>query len=215
MLGSDDSSPRILLTDDHAVVRAGLRQLLGEAFPSAGFSEAASGAELARLLAAGRYDLLILDITLPDRSGLDLLKEVKATYPRLPVLVLSAHPEEAYAVRVLRAGAVGYLTKDRTPAELTGAVARILDGGRYISASLAERLAAMLAHDDRPVLERLSDREYQVLCRFGAGRTVGEIGDELGLSVKTVSTYRVRLLAKLGLGTTAELARFAIEHELA
>lgn len=213
-MGSADGSPRILLTDDHAVVRTGLRQILAMEFPGAAFSEAGTGAELARLLAAGAYDLLILDITLPDRNGLDLLKEVKATYPRLPVLVLSGHPEEAYAVRALRAGAAGYLNKETAPTELQGAVRKIFDGGRYITMSLAERLAAMLDHDDRPIHERLSDREYQVLCRLGAGRTVSEIGEELGLSVKTVSTYRARLQEKLGLTTTAEMTRFAIENKL-
>jgi DNA-binding NarL/FixJ family response regulator len=209
-----DASPRVLITDDHAVVRHGIRQILAEEFGSADFGEAGSGAELARRLAADAWDVLILDISLPDRNGLDLLKDVRQTYPRLPVLMVSVHPEEAYAVRALKAGAAGYLTKDAAPQELVVAVRKILAGGRYVTSSLAERLAAMLDHDDRPVHERLSDREYQVLCRIGAGRTISEIGEELKLSVKTVSTYRARLLEKLGLSTTAELTRFAIENRL-
>jgi two-component system invasion response regulator UvrY len=211
---SVDASPRILITDDHAVVRHGIRQILADQLGGAGFGEAGSGAELARKLASEPWDVLILDISLPDKNGLDLLKEVRVTYPRLPVLMVSVHPEEAYAVRALKAGAAGYLTKDAAPAELVVAVRRILAGGRYVTSSLAERLAAMLDQDDRPIAERLSDREYQVLCRIGAGRTISEIGEELRLSVKTVSTYRARLLEKLALSTTAELTRFAIENHL-
>ncbi len=211
---SVDASPRILITDDHAIVRHGIRQILNDEVGGAGFGEAGSGAELARKLASEPWDLLILDISLPDKNGLDLLKEVRVTYPRLPVLMVSVHPEEAYAVRALKAGAAGYLTKDAAPAELVIAVRKILGGGRYVTSSLAERLAAMLDHDDRPIAERLSDREYQVLCRIGAGRTISEIGEELRLSVKTVSTYRARLLEKLALSTTAELTRFAIENRL-
>lgn len=209
-----DGSPRILLTDDHAVVRAGVRQILADALPGAGFAEARTGAELARILAADTFDLLVLDLSLPDVSGLDVLKDVRLTYPRLPVLILTMQPEEAYAIRVLKAGAAGYLTKEAAGDELVVAVRKILAGGRYVTLSLAERLAALVQHDDRPIQERLSDREYQVLCLIGAGRSIAEIGDELRLSAKTVSTYRARLLEKLELTTTAELTRFAIEHKL-
>lgn len=208
---------RILLADDHAIVRAGVRQILSDELAPVDIGEAAGEAELARLLAASPWDILVLDISFPGKSGLDLLKDVHATYPALPVLMLSMHPEEQYAVRALRAGASGYVTKDAAPAELAAAIRKVAAGGRYLSSTFAERLATTIARGDDgdvPAHQRLSDREYQVLVKLGAGKTVGAIAAELELSVKTVSTYRARLLEKLGMTTTAELTRYAIEHGL-
>jgi len=206
---------RILLADDHAIVRAGLRQILGELLGRPEIGEAESSTELARQLAHARWDVLVLDLSMPG-GGLELLKEVRMTYPALPVLVLSMHPEEQYAVRALRAGASGYVSKDAEPEVLAGAIRKVAGGGRYISETVAEQLA-MAASGAMPAasqLEQLSDRELSVLARLGAGKTVGEIADDLGLSVKTVSTYRARLLQKLGLQTSADLTRYAIEHKI-
>ena len=206
---------RILLADDHAIVRAGLRQILGELLGPSEIGEAESSTELARQLAHARWDILVLDLSMPG-GGLELLKEVRGTYPALPVLMLSMHPEEQYAVRALRAGASGYVTKDAEPEVLAGAIRKVAGGGRYVSETVAEQLAmaATGGAPAEPQLEQLSDRELSVLARLGAGKTIGEIADELGLSVKTVSTYRARLLQKLGLQTSADLTRYAIEHKI-
>jgi two-component system, NarL family, invasion response regulator UvrY len=207
---------RILIVDDHAVVRRGLREILSED-PNTVLvaGEAADCDQALAQLQASPWDAVLLDISLPGRGGLDVLQEIKTRHPSLPVLVLSVHPEEQYAVRVLRAGAAGYLNKDAAPTDLASAVKKITSGGRYVTPSLAERLAAQVAApDQRPPHEQLSDREFEVLRRIASGRTVSEIAEDLHLSVKTVSTYRTRILAKMGMRTNAELTHYAIKNAL-
>ena len=207
---------RILIVDDHAIVRRGLKEILSED-PNAVLvaGEAGDVDQALKELAASPWDAVLLDLSLPGRGGLELLGEVKTRYPNLPVLVLSVHPEEQYAVRVLKAGAAGYLNKDTAPTELMGAVHKITSGSRYITASLAERLAAQVAAPEAGAPhEQLSDREFDVLRRIASGKTVGEIAEELDLSVKTVSTYRTRILAKMGMHTNAELTHYAIKNGL-
>ncbi len=207
---------KVLIADDHAVVRKGLRQIVADALPLFEIDEAADGEEVLACLSKKACDCLVLDISMPGRSGLDILHELRSLYPHLPVLILSMHPEEQYAMRVLKAGAAGYLVKDSAPDELVAAIHRVVDGGRYISANLAEQLAFGLASDaDQPAHHTLSDREYSVFVKIGAGMTVGEIADELGLSVKTVSTYRTRILEKMRLKGNAEIIRYAVDHSLA
>ena len=206
---------RILIADDHAVFRRGLRETLREAFAKATFGEANTAEETLEFVRRSAWDVLILDISMPGKSGLDILEEVKRLRPRLPVLFLSMHPEEQYARRALKAGAAGYLTKESVPEELKAAVRKVVAGGRYVSVSLAERLAYDLRRGaDAPAHELLSDREFQVLRMIGAGKTVKDIADELSLSVKTVSTYRSRILEKTGMRTTAELIRYALQEQL-
>jgi two-component system, NarL family, invasion response regulator UvrY len=207
---------RILIADDHAVVRRGLQQILADEFPKAAFGEATNGTEVLDQISKGKWDLLLMDVTMPGRSGPEILKEVKRLRPGLPVLVLSIHPEDQFAVRVLKAGAAGYMTKEAAPEELAGAVKKALAGGRYVSAFLAEKLATGLAAETAShPHEALSDREFQVLRMTGAGKTVKQIASELCLSVKTVSTYRVRILEKMQMKNSAELTRYAIENHLA
>lgn len=203
---------RFLLVDDHSVVRKGLRRLLSEEFPGSEFGEAASGSEGLDLASQKEWDVAILDLSMPGRGGLDALKDIRAVRPLLPILVVSMHAEEQYAFRAFRAGASGYLNKSEDPSVFFEAVRRVLAGGRYVSASLAERLAAELSADETP---KLSDREFQVLRMLAAGKTVKQIGLELSLSEKTISTYRVRLLEKLKLANTAELVRYALLNGLA
>jgi DNA-binding NarL/FixJ family response regulator len=206
---------RILLVDDHTVVRRGLRQILEGEYPRAVFGEADNARTALALVAAQQWDIVILDITMPGRSGLDALKDIKQVKPKLPVLILSMHPEDQYAPRVLRAGAAGYLTKDAVVEELVKAVQRITGGGRYVSARFAEWLAGSLqAPTSGERHANLSDREFQVLTLLAGGKTVKEAAAELSLSIKTVSTYRARLLEKLQLRTTAELMRYAVQHRL-
>jgi DNA-binding NarL/FixJ family response regulator len=206
---------RILIADDHAVVREGLMHILAREWPDAEFGEAASTSEVMQLLRLKTLDVVILDINMPERNGLEVLLDIKHEYPKLPVLILTIHPEEQYAMRAIKVGAAGYLTKDSAGAELIRALHRILAGGRYVSATLAERLAGALAGDsDRPRHELLSDREFTVLCGIASGKTVTEIAAQLSLSVKTVSSYRARLLQKMGMKTNAELTRYAMRNRL-
>ena len=206
---------RILLADDHAIVRQGLKQVLAEEFSQAHIGEASSGQETILAIQDQAWDVLILDIHFPDKNGLDILKEVKGIQPNLPVVVLSLYPEEQYGIRILKAGGAGYLTKEMAPSELVSAIKKVLDGGRYVSSSLAEQLAANLApHGQGPLYHTLSDRELEVLRHLGAGNTVTDISEILSLSVKTISTYRARLLEKLGLHSTADLIRYAIDNQL-
>ena len=206
---------RILVADDHAVVRQGVRGILMEEFGPVTFGEARNGEELMEAIRKQEWDMLILDITMPGKSGLDALKEIRPLRPRLPVLVLSMHPEDQFAVRVLKAGAAGYMTKERAPEELIGAIKKVLAGGKYVSSTLAERLAFNLDEEtEKAPHEMLSDREYEVLCMIASGKTVGEIADILYLSVKTVSTYRARILEKMNLRTNAELTHYAIKNHL-
>jgi two-component system, NarL family, invasion response regulator UvrY len=206
---------RVLIADDHAVFRRGLKETIAEAFPKVTFGEAKTGQETVSLVRRQDWEIVILDISMPGLSGLDILDDVRRLRPKLPVLFLSMHPEEQYARRALKSGAAGYLTKDSIPEELKDAVRRILAGGRYVSATLAEKLAFDLRGGaDTPVHELLSSREFQVLRMIASGKTVKQIADEISLSVKTVSTYRARILEKAGMKTTAELIRYAIQAQL-
>ena len=206
---------KILLTDDHAVVRHGLKQILADEFKRATFGEARNAQEALDLVWKENWDVVVLDITMPGRSGLEVLREIKKTRPKLPVLVLSMHPENQFAVRVLKGGASGYMTKESAAEELVGAIKKVLTGGRYVSKSLAEKLASYLASDSqKPPQELLSDREFQVLRLIASGKIVSEIAKELSLSVKTISTYRTRILEKMGLRNNAELMHYAMEHRL-
>lgn len=204
-----------LLVDDHPIVRRGVKDLLIHERICSEIEEASSGE--AALLAIRRkpWGLMLLDVALPDKHGLDVLKEAKEIQPRLPVLMLSLYPEKEFALRAIKAGASGYLTKQSAPAELLAAVNRVLQGGRYITAALAEQMAAALETGVEGVLHaRLSDRELQVLQLLGKGKAVSVIAEELCLSVKTVSTYRARILEKLSCQTTAELIRYAVDAKL-
>ena len=208
---------RVLLVDDHILVRQGLRRLLEEAPDIKVVGEAGSGQETLGLIAKTPCSLLLLDISLPDRSGLDVLKDVHALHPHLPVLVLSLYPEEQYAIRALRAGAAGYLMKAAAATELLEAVRRTGKGGKYITPTVAEKLATTFQnHRTETQLphEQLSDREFEVLERIAKGLAVAEISKNLGLSPKTISTYRSRILLKMGLKNSAELMRYAFEHQL-
>ncbi len=196
-------------------MRHGLKQILADEFKRATFGEARHAQEALDLVWKEAWDVAVLDITMPGRSGLEVLREIKRSRPKLPVLVLSMHPESQFAVRVLKRGAAGYLTKESAPEELVGAVKKVLAGGRYVSASLAEKLATSLATDSQqPAQDRLSDREFLVLRQIASGKTVGEIAKDLALSVKTISTYRARILEKMGLRNNAELMHYAMQHQL-
>jgi two-component system invasion response regulator UvrY len=205
---------RFLICDDHAVVRRGLSQIIADAFPRPVFGEASSAKEMLQKLSEGRWDILILDFRLPDRNGLDVLKELKGMYPRLPVLALSVYPEEEYAVRFIKAGASGYLTKECIPSELVTAIRMILAGKKYISPVLADLLASNLSGDEKPH-RGLSNREYEIMKMIAAGKPVSEIATLLHLSVQTVSTYRTRILEKLKIKNNAELIRYVLHHNLA
>jgi two-component system, NarL family, invasion response regulator UvrY len=206
---------RVLIADDHAVFRRGLKETLAEAFPKVTFGEASTAQETLDHARRQDWDVAILDISMPGKSGLDILDDLKRLRPRLPILLLSMHPEQQFARRALKAGAAGYLTKDGVPEELKEAIKKIVGGGRYVSATLAERLAVELRDEsDLPLHELLSDREFQVLRMIASGKTVKEIADELSLSVKTVSTYRARILEKTGMKTNAELIRYALQSQL-
>jgi len=207
---------KVVVVDDHAVVREGLKRIISESSGMAVTGEAGDGHEALKIIHNDPCDVVLLDISMPNKNGLDLLKELHAESPRLPVLVLSMHSEDQYAVRVLRAGAAGYLTKESAPAKLVHAIRKVVRGGKYVSASLAEKLVFNLDGEsiEKPPHEILSDREYQVLCLIGSGKTVTEIANELMLSVKTISTYRVRILEKLKLKNNAELTRYALKERL-
>ncbi|MFA6032672.1 MAG: response regulator transcription factor [Myxococcota bacterium] len=206
---------KVLIVDDHAIVRRGLRQILLDESSEFSVAEAADGDQAIEAVRQHPFDVAVLDISMPGRTGLDVLKEIRDLRPKLPVLMLSIHPESQYAVRALRAGAYGYLTKDSAPAELVNAVRKVASGGRYITQAVGEKLALTLDRDPgAPPHETLSNREHYVLCMIGSGRTITEIARELKLSVKTVSTYRSRMLAKMGMRTSAELTRYAIENGL-
>jgi len=206
---------KILIADDHPVVRAGLKELLTGALGKVAFAEAKTALEALEQVGKEDWSLVILDVSMPGRSGIDILGEVKTTRPKLPVLMLSMHPEEQFARRALKAGASAYMTKETVPEELVKAVRKVLAGGRYVSASLAEKLASDLQEPaDRPPHEILSDREFQILQMIASGKTVTNIAEELSLSVKTISTYRARMLEKTGMKNTAELIRYAIQNQL-
>jgi len=205
---------KILVADDHAVLRKGLRQILAEEFPDAQIGEAATTPETLELISRQRWDVLVLDIFMPGRSGLEVLHAVRTQMPDLPVLVLSTAPEEQMAVRVLKAGASGYLNKQAAPEKLVQALRKILAGGKYISEVLAERLAVEITRPDRPGPDVLSDREFTVLRLIVGGRSIKEIAGELSVSVKTVSTYHTRIWEKLGVHSDVELVHYAVAHGL-
>jgi two-component system, NarL family, invasion response regulator UvrY len=207
--------PRILIADDHAILRKGFKQLLLEDQARYEIGEAGTGIETLEQLRNGHWDLLILDISMPDRSGIDILRQVHAGYPQTRVLMLSGFPEKQYAVNVLRAGASGYLNKDMAPEELLSAVRQVLHGKRYVSATLAELLVTELDQDqDKPAHAQLSEREFQIFCKLAVGRSVSEIAAELCLSVKTVSTYRSRLLDKMGFSSNADITAYALRNNI-
>ena len=205
---------RVLIADDHALFRAGLRQFLVDALPSAEIGEAASGNEVLTCLQRKAWDLLVLDINMPDRTGLDILRHVKSGHPATRVLVLSGYPERQYALNVLRAGASGYIAKDAAPEDLLKAVRLVLQGRRYVSESLAELLLLDMDRADKPLHTLLSDREFQIFGKLAAGQGVSEIGRELCLSVKTVSTYRTRILEKMRMKSNADLTSYALRNEI-
>jgi len=206
---------RVLVADDHEVVRKGLMKVLAETLQPVKVDEARDGTEAVGKAWKGAYDLVVLDLKMPGKSGLDALKEIKQHRPKLPVVILSMHPEEQFAIRAMRAGASGYLTKESAGDELVLAIRKALKGEKYISSSLAEILAGQLDSDpDKPPHETLSDREYQVMLLIASGKPVGVIARELKLSVKTVSSYRANILLKTRMKNNAEITHYAIQNKL-
>jgi DNA-binding NarL/FixJ family response regulator len=206
---------KVLVADDHAIVRRGLRQILSETQDIIVAGEAASGDEVLRLVREQRWSVVILDLSLPRGNGLDMLAAIRREKPELPVLILTVHPEEQYAVRCIKGGAAGFLTKESAPERLIEAVRKVGGGGRYVSPELAETLASVLAGQSPGAPhERLSDREFEVFKMLGSGRTVSQIADDLALSVKTVSTHRARILKKMSMRTNAELTHYALRNHL-
>ncbi len=206
---------RILVTDDHTVVREGVKQILSAQSDIVVEDEAEDGKETLEKVLRGSFDMVLLDISMPGRGGLEVLEDILKSKPKLPVLILSMHPEEQYAVRALRAGASGYLTKASAAHELIGAIRKVSRGGKYVTASLAEKLAVALdSKADKQLHDRLSTREYQVMLMLASGKSVSEIARELCLSVKTISTYRIRVMNKMGMKKNAELTFYAMNHRL-
>jgi two-component system, NarL family, invasion response regulator UvrY len=206
---------RILIADDHAILRRGLKEILVRELDGVTCGEAQNAEQVLAEVQNQDWDLLILDITMPGRGGLDVLRTLRSVRPRLPVLVLSMHPEDQYGKRVLRAGASGFMNKECAPDELIKAVRKVLAGGAYVSQALAERLALELNQDaGQPAHASLSDREFEVLLKIASGKTVGQIAEDLHLSVPTISTYRARILEKMRMATTAELMHYALRNHL-
>ena len=206
---------RVLIADDHAIVRRGLKQIIEDTGEMQVVAEASSGIEALRGIRAHECDVVLLDISLPDMSGIDVLKQVHAERPHLPVLILSIYPEDQYASRLIKAGAAGYLTKESAPPEVIGALQRVAGGKKYISPAVAEILANEISDPEEKLPHQtLSDREYQIFLLLASAKTVSEIADTLALSVKTVSTYRTRILDKMHLDNNAELMRYAVDHDL-
>lgn len=206
---------RVLIADDHTIVREGLKQILADNPFIEVIGEASSGTEVIRKINEKDFDVVVLDISMPGQNGLDTLKQIKYMKPAISVLILSMHPEEQYAIRSIKAGASGYLTKDSASEELITAIQRVSEGRRYITSSLAEKLASALTVDTKKMPhENLSDREYQVLCLIASGQTVTQISKLLSLSIKTVSTYRSRLLTKMNMENNSQITHYAIKHNL-
>ncbi len=206
---------KILIADDHAIFRKGLKQIISDTSDMVVTDEANNGKEVMDKVRRNGDDIILLDISLPGRHGLDILKDIKSEKPDLPVLILSMYPEEQYAVRALRAGASGYLTKSSAPDELIKALRKVSLGKRYVSSSLAEKLASYLnSYEEKPLHEKLSDREYEVIRMLASGKRVKDIAEELSLSVKTISTVRTRILEKMNMKSTAEIIHYAIKHGL-
>ena len=206
---------RVLIADDHPVVRRGLRQVLDAAENLTVAGEAKDGNDVVALAGRVAWDVAVIDYNMPGRGGVELVKELRHRFPDRPVLVLSMYPEDRYALRLLRAGAAGYLNKESAPEELVGALRKVAAGGRYVSAALGEKLAlALSGSGEAPAHDKLSDREYQIMWLLASGKTVGEIARQLFLSANTVSTYRTRILRKMNVRNNAELMRYAIRHQL-
>jgi DNA-binding NarL/FixJ family response regulator len=205
----------VLIADDHAIVRQGLKQILSETEDLVVAGEADDGVEALQLARSCQWDAFLLDVSMPNRNGIDTLKQLKKEFPKLPVLILSMHPEEQYAIRALKAGASGYLTKQSAPEQLVTAIRQVARGKKYVSPTVAMQLADAIANDsEQPAHELLSDREYEVLKLIAAGKTLTQIADELNLAVATISTFRARILTKLGLASTAEMIRYGLEQGL-
>lgn len=206
---------KTIIVDDHPIVRQGLKQILSEEPDMAVFGEAQNSQEVLDLIHKQDWDIVVLDITMPGRGGLDVLKEIKHERPKLPVLILSIHPEDQYAVRALKAGAAGYLTKESAPEELVRAMRKILRGGKYVSSTLAEKMAFNLEMEaGKPLHETLSDREYQVMLMIASGKTTNAIAEEMALSVKTISTYGARIREKMKMKSNADLTYYVIKNNL-
>lgn len=206
---------RVLIADDHAIIRHGLKQILSDTEDLILAGEADGGVSAMQQLRNIECDVVLMDVSMPDRNGIDTLKLIKKEFPRLPVLILSMHPEEQYAIRALRAGAAGYLSKQAAPDQLVTALRQVASGKKYVSPEVAVELANAIGEDlDRPPHEKLSDREYQTLCMIASGKTLTQIAEQLNLSVKTVSVYRARLLEKMHLRNNAELTHYGLKHGL-
>ncbi len=206
---------RVVVVDDHPVVREGFKRIIADSPGLSVAGEASDGSEALQVVGNTPCDVVVLDISMPNKNGMDVLKQLRTESPRLPVLVLSMHSEDQYAIRVLKAGASGYLMKDAAPAQLVQAIRKVTRGGKYVSPTLAEKLATELDGDaQKPLHETLSDREYQVLCLLASGKTGTEIANDLALSIKTISTYRSRILEKLKMKNNAEITRYAIKEGL-
>ncbi len=206
---------RILIADDHAIVRAGLKQFIADQPDMEVAGEAATGNEAIALVRANEFDVMLLDISMPDKNGIDTLKTVKQARPDLPILMLSGYTEDQYAVNLLRAGAAGYINKESASNQLVGAIRTVVRGRKFVSPALAQILADGVSGDaDRPLHEELSQREFQIFCKLAGGAAVSKIADELHLSVKTVSTYRTRVLEKMGMKSNADLTYYAIKNGL-
>jgi DNA-binding NarL/FixJ family response regulator len=214
-MAGKQSQIKILVVDDHSIVREGLKQILADNPRMVVSGEASTGTEVLQKIRSNNYDMVIMDISLPDRSGLDILEQLKQITPNMPVLILSMHAEEQYATRAFKAGASGYLTKETASEQLIAAINKVAQGGKYVSPSLAEKLVFELVKDSQKALhEVLSDRELQVLCLMASGKTLTGIAKELCVSVKTVSTHRARILEKMNMRNNAELIRYAIQNKL-
>lgn len=206
---------RILIADDHPLVRQGLKQVLEAHAELDVVAEAKDGNDAVQQAGGVEWDVAVIDFNMPGKAGVELVKELRRRYPERPVLVLSMYPEDRYALRLLKAGAAGYLNKESAPEELVGALHKVVAGGRYVSAALGEKLAlALSGSGEQPAYEKLSDREYQIMWLLASGKTVGEIAKQLFLSANTVSTYRARILKKISVKNNAELMRYAIRHQL-
>jgi two-component system invasion response regulator UvrY len=205
---------KVLIADDHAILRHGLKEILTDGFKDIEFGDAANTQQTLDQLNRKQWDIVVLDISMPGRNGLEVLRETRERWPRLPVLVLSSAPEDQLAIRVLKAGAAGYMNKQSAPEELVEAIRKLLAGGKYISSRLAERLATEIGRSNRPPHEQLSDREFQVMQMLAGGKSLKEISDALSLSVKTISTFRGRILTKLTLSNNVQLAHYARDNDL-
>ncbi|MBZ5604524.1 MAG: response regulator transcription factor [Acidobacteriia bacterium] len=206
---------RVLVADDHPLLRTGLKTVLSQEPDLEVGGEAEDSDHVLRQLVENKYDVLILDLMMPGRGGLDVLRDIRRQHPELPILILSVHAEDQFAIRTIKAGASGYLSKDNAGTEVVRAIRKVLTGKKYVSPTLAEMLANSLDHDgERPPHESLSDREFQVMCKIASGMTVSQIAVEVSLSVKTVSTYRARVLEKMNMNNNAELTRYAIQSGL-